>query len=187
MRLVPTEDRRRDPVDRDGDHPTGAARQHRRHQSIDRPRCGLHECDARATGKETPLDRVRREERQQYALDVIANAHGSRDFHLNGNFTSLPIVLDSGNPDPHGKLAPMVRYDSLEDPIYLEPSAIRFELEQSDPVIRLEKDGVVHALHSGNATIVGYFDGIVARIPVHVYDEKRAYIGHFNPYVHQTP
>ena len=46
------------------------------------------------------------------------------------------------------------------------------EQPQDDPVISVDADGSIHALREGEAVVVGSFDGIEAKVRVHVYGQR---------------
>jgi hypothetical protein len=60
-------------------------------------------------------------------------------------------------------LRPMVTYEGVKFPIYLDDSTqIKLSVEQDDgnPVISVDKNGTVHALQEGKAVLIGEFAGM---------------------------
>jgi hypothetical protein len=71
----------------------------------------------------------------------------------------------------------MVTYEGVKFPIYLDDSSqIKLSVEQDEgnPVISVDKIGMVHALREGRAVLVGDFDGVIDRIQVTVYSKEDA-------------
>ncbi len=72
-------------------------------------------------------------------------------------------------------------YKQLDYPIYLTDSKqIKFTVEQPDydPVIRLDSNGMVHALRPGLAKVTADFGGMQDSVVVHVYTKEHAPIGY---------
>ena len=68
-------------------------------------------------------------------------------------------------------------YEQLDYPIYLQDSQqIRFTIEQPEdrPIIRLDENGMIHALNPGSAKVVAEFAGAVDSIVVDVYAKESA-------------
>lgn len=114
-------------------------------------------------------------------LNVVACAKGLKKFHLNQGFPALPLVLEDKEEDRQSWLSPEVEYKDVKYPIYLQDSSqIKLSVQQDEasPVIRVDKNGMVHALRKGKAVIVGDFDGVIDRISVSVYTKEGAPAGY---------
>ena len=60
----------------------------------------------------------------------------------------------------------------------LTTTKLSVEQNEDDPVIRVDPNGLVHALREGTAVIVGNFDGVIDRVKVTVYDKDDAPAGY---------
>jgi hypothetical protein len=119
--------------------------------------------------------------RQLVHLNVVACAKGLRRFYLNSGFPALALVLEDKEEDRRSWLSPEVQYKDLKYPIYLHDSSqIKLSVQQdkANPVIHVDRDGMVHALRKGNAVIIGDFDGVIDRITVSVYTKEGAPAGY---------
>jgi hypothetical protein len=93
----------------------------------------------------------------------------------------MTTVLEDEEKDRQRTLIPMVSYEGVNFPIYQEDSSqIKLSVEQEDgnPVIRVDKNGTVHALREGKAVLVGDFGGVIDRIQVTVYSKEDAPVGY---------
>jgi hypothetical protein len=93
----------------------------------------------------------------------------------------MALVLEDEEKDRQQFMRPMVTYEGVQFPIYLEDSSqIKLSVEQDEgnPVIRVDKEGTVHALREGIAVLAGDFDGVVDRIQVSVYSKEDAPVGY---------
>jgi hypothetical protein len=93
----------------------------------------------------------------------------------------MALVLEDEEKDRQQFVRPMVIYEGVKFPIYLNSaSPINFSVDQdeSNPVIQVDKDGAVHALREGKAVLVGEFDGVIDRIQVTVYSKEDAPVGY---------
>jgi hypothetical protein len=119
--------------------------------------------------------------RTSYSLNVVPSAKGLKKFSLNHGSNAVAVVLDDENEDREVWLAPEVYYDGLDFPIFVNDSTgIKFTVKQSesDPVILLDRDGMVHGLRPGKATITADFDGIRDSLMVEVYTKDTAPVGY---------
>jgi hypothetical protein len=119
--------------------------------------------------------------RQMVHLNVVACAKSLKKFYLNQGFPALPLVLEDKEEDRQSWLSPQVEYQDLKYPIYLtDSSQIKLSVQQDEanPVIRVDKNGMVHGLRKGKAVIVGDFDGVIDRISVSVYTKEGAPAGY---------
>lgn len=123
---------------------------------------------------------------QTYHLNVIPAATNVSRFLLN-SAPRIPLVLDGVAQDQTYWLAPRINYKTLQFPIYLANSKqLTFRVEQSGgaSVVKVDPDGMIHALNPGTATITGNFDGVVNSVVVTVYPKNRAPAGYI---FHKTP
>lgn len=112
-----------------------------------------------------------------YQLNVAACSKGLKKFYLNHGSNVLALVLEDKDEDKQRWLEPEVYYTQLDYPIYLSSSSqIKFTVEQpeGDPVVRLDNNGMVHALRAGDAKIFADFDGIKDSVVVTVYTKESA-------------
>jgi pimeloyl-ACP methyl ester carboxylesterase len=119
--------------------------------------------------------------RQTVHLKVVASSKGLNKFYLNQGPGGMPLVLEDKEEDRQMWMRPVVIYDGVKFPIYLDDSAqikLSVEQDEGDPVIRVDKNGMVHALREGKAVIVGDFDGVIDRVPVTVYSKENAPVGY---------
>ncbi len=118
---------------------------------------------------------------RDYQLNVVPSAQGLTQLDLNRGFKELALVLEDREEDRQAYLFPEVRYGGLEYPIYLGTSeALNLTVDQpeDDPVVRVDPDGLIHALRPGTATITGDFAGVKDSIQVTVYEPEDAPAGY---------
>jgi hypothetical protein len=118
--------------------------------------------------------------RKNLTLAVIPTSKGIKAFHLHGGFRAISIVLEDKDTDRRVWLSPEVRYSQLDYPIRLTDSTqIELSVEQSEsnPVIQLDANGMVHGLRPGRARINATFGGIRDSIVVDVYTKDAAPAG----------
>jgi len=87
----------------------------------------------------------------------------------------MALVLEDEERDRQKFLRPMVTYEGVRFPIYLEDSSqIKLSVEQGEgnPVIRVDENGTVHALHEGTAVLIGEFAGMTDKILVTVESKE---------------
>ena len=114
-------------------------------------------------------------------VHVVPNAKGVKHFYINHGSHTLGLVLEDKAEDRQSWLEPEVSYDWLEYPIYIKDSTgLRFTVEQpaDNPIIRLDADGMIHALRIGQAKIIADFDGVQDSVVVDVYSKNDAPIGY---------
>lgn len=119
--------------------------------------------------------------RQTIHLNAVPSAKGLKKFSLDQGTHFMALVLEDNEQDRQQLLRPMVTYEGVQFPIYLDDSSrIKLSVEQNEgnPVIRVDKTGTVHALREGNAVLVGDFDGVKDRIQVSVYSKEDAPVGY---------
>lgn len=81
------------------------------------------------------------------------------------------MVLEDEEKDRQQLLRPMVTYEGVQFPIYLDDSSrIKLSVEQNEgnPVISVDKNGLVHALREGNAVLKGEYAGVKDEVRVTV-------------------
>lgn len=118
--------------------------------------------------------------RKSYRMNVVPSSKGLNKFYLSHGGHTLALVLEE-REDRRTWLTPEAYYDQLDYPIFLADSKqIKFKVEQSDrdPVIRLDSNGMVHALRPGEATITADFDGVQDSVVVTVYTKEDAPLGY---------
>jgi hypothetical protein len=118
---------------------------------------------------------------QKIQLNVVPSAKGLKRFSLDGGSHADTLVLEDQEEDRQLWLPPQVTYENVRYPIFLNDSTqIKLSVEQDrdNPVIRVDQDGMVHALREGKAVIVGNFDGIIDRLKITVYSKKDAPAGY---------
>jgi hypothetical protein len=119
--------------------------------------------------------------RQTVHLNVGASSKGLKKFFLDQGPGGMALVLEDKEEDRQMWMQPIVTYESLKFPVNLEDSTtikLSVEQEESYPVVRVDKNGMVHALREGKAVIVGDFDGVIDRVPVTVYSKEDAPVGY---------
>lgn len=115
-----------------------------------------------------------------YTLDVVPSSKGLRRFYANSGFDIVEIVLD----DPESQkswLAPEVYYNQLKYPIYVRNSEhINFTVAQpaSNPIIRIDENGMVHGIRQGVAMVTADFDGTKDLLCVEVTTKENASSGY---------
>ncbi|MFP5236834.1 MAG: hypothetical protein ACLGSD_13110 [Acidobacteriota bacterium] len=109
--------------------------------------------------------------RKGFELDVVPSDTGVKAFHLDAGFAVIPLEI-GGRPEASQHwLAPEAQYDRLDYPIRLkDSSSITMVVDQPEdnPVIRLDGNGLVHALRPGRAKITGRFAGLEDTVEVDV-------------------
>jgi hypothetical protein len=108
---------------------------------------------------------------QTVHLNVVPTAAGLKKFVLNHGFPAMVMVLDGEETDRHKWLFPMVTYDGIKFPIYLDDSSqvkLSVEQDEGDPVISVDKNGTVQALQEGKAVLIGEFAGMTDKVQVTV-------------------
>jgi pimeloyl-ACP methyl ester carboxylesterase len=109
--------------------------------------------------------------RQTTRLNVVPSSTGLKTFRLNQGFSAMRLVLDDDQTDRQKWLFPMVTYEGLKFPIYLDDSSqVKLSIEQNEgnPVISVDKNGMVHAIREGTAVLLGEFAGVTDKIQVSV-------------------
>jgi hypothetical protein len=100
---------------------------------------------------------------QAIRLHVVPSAKGLKAFHMNDGGQYMRLCVDCKKSDQERWLRPTVTYQRLPDLIYLDNSAeikLSIEQEEDNPVISVNKYGVVHALREGKAVVNADFDGV---------------------------
>jgi hypothetical protein len=118
---------------------------------------------------------------QKLTLNVVPSAQGLKTFSLDQGNHHLTLVLEDKEQDRQISLNPTVQYNDLAYPISLDDARlIKLSVDQdgANPVIRVDEDGLVHALREGSATVVGQFDGEIDKVTVHVYSKQNAPAGY---------
>jgi hypothetical protein len=123
---------------------------------------------------------------QTIKLNVVPSSKGLEKFRLDGGSDFDIIVLGEDEKDRQLWLQPVVAYKQVKYPILLEDSTqikLSVEQDEDDPVLRVDPNGLVHALREGKAVIVGDFAGVIDRLTITVYSEDDAPAG-YAPIVH---
>lgn len=118
---------------------------------------------------------------QKYQLRVVPSAEGLTRFDLNKGFKVLALVMEDREEDRQAYLFPEVQYQGLDFPVYLSNSEmLNLTVDQpvDDPIVRVDPDGLVHALRAGTATVTGDFDGAKDSVKVTVYEPGDAPAGY---------
>jgi hypothetical protein len=118
--------------------------------------------------------------RQTVQLNAVPSARGLKKFSLERGTHFMALVLEDEDKDRQQILRPMVTYEDVKFPSYLDDSSeIKLSVEQDEgnPVIQVDKDGMVHALREGTVVVVGDFAGVEDRIQVTVYSKEDAPVG----------
>lgn len=122
---------------------------------------------------------------QTIKFNVVPSSKGLKKFSLDGwsdakGWGADAIVMGGEEEERQLWLKPVVTYKDVKFPIHLDDSTqIKLSVEQDDddPVLRVDADGMVHALREGKAVIVGDFDGVIDRVKITVYSEDDAPAG----------
>jgi hypothetical protein len=126
---------------------------------------------------------------QTVHLNVVPSAKDLKNFSLTGGaYRGLSagqeeavLVLGDEEKDRQFWMRPVVGYENVKLPIFLTDSTmIKLSVEQDEdnPVIRVDKNGMVHGLREGTAVIVGDFGGATAKLHMTVYDQDDAPAGY---------
>lgn len=118
---------------------------------------------------------------QKLHLNVVPNAQGLKTFSLDQGTHHIPLVLEDAEQDRQISLNPTLLYNDLRDEISLDDAKhikLTVEQDESAPVVRVDSDGLVHALREGDAVITGNFDGAIDKVTVHVYTKEKAPAGY---------
>jgi hypothetical protein len=106
---------------------------------------------------------------QTVRLHVVPSAKGLKQFWLFGGGKVMPLVVHGLEVEKQMWLRPMAFYEQLKYPIHLDGCSeinLTVQQDQANPVISVEKNGLVHALHTGKALIDGDFDGVKDEVQV---------------------
>ncbi len=118
---------------------------------------------------------------QTITLNVVPSSKDLKKFSIDGGSPADVIVMGDEERDRQKGLRPIVTYKDVQYPIHLDDlTMIKLSVEQdeNDPVLRVDPNGMVHALREGTAIIVGNFDGAIDRLKVTVYDKDDAPAGY---------
>lgn len=119
--------------------------------------------------------------RQQVLLNVVPSQRSLSGFALHNGFHSLALVLTDRDEDREFSLSPVAEFETLRYPLHLASVAqleLTVDQPEDDPVIRVDSNGLVHALRPGAATITADFDGIQDSVTVDVYPPETAPAGY---------
>lgn len=108
---------------------------------------------------------------QTSRLNVVPSTVGLRKFDLDEGVHSMRLILGGEEWQQEHWLVPVATYDAAKFPIRLKDSsqiALSIEQDASNPVISVDKDGMVHALRAGNAVLIGEYAGIKDEVRVTV-------------------
>lgn len=119
-------------------------------------------------------------ETESFILKVIPSEKGLKYFRLVQWGGPLGLVLDSKKETFRAHyLSPELMYEQMENPIQLTNSRgleLTIEQPEDDPIIEVDKDGMVKALRPGNATIysrIGNFKSEPLKVIVTTVEEER--------------
>lgn len=118
---------------------------------------------------------------QTIKLNVVPSSKGLRRFSIDGGAAATIIVMGDDEKDRQLWLKPVVTYKQLKYQILLEDSTqikLSVEQDEDDPVLRVDPNGLVHALREGTAVIIGDFDGVIDKLEVTVYSKEDAPAGY---------
>jgi hypothetical protein len=108
------------------------------------------------------------QETENYTIKVQPTSTGLKEFTLHQGLTVLTLNHVKGSEMNERFLEPEATYEGLDYPIYLprEMSGIHVTIDQpqENPVIRVDKEGTIHALRKGKATIIGELGGMTDRV-----------------------
>ncbi|MDR3574276.1 MAG: hypothetical protein P4L50_10460 [Anaerolineaceae bacterium] len=108
---------------------------------------------------------------QTVRLNVVPSAKGLKRFDLDQGFRTITLKLNEDVNDGQRWLVPTLTYSGVKYPIRLRDSSqIKFSIQQdaSAPAISIDANGLIHALHTGTATITGDFAGMTDELQVSV-------------------
>jgi len=108
---------------------------------------------------------------QTIRLNVVPSSVGLTKFDLDEGVHSMRLILGSEEWQSEHWLEPVVTYDGAKYPIRLKDSsqiALLIEQDASNPVISIDKYGMVHALRAGNAVVIGEYAGVRDEVRVTV-------------------
>lgn len=109
---------------------------------------------------------------QQQKLNVVPSSKGIKQFSLTQGGHDIAMVLEDTEQNSQRSLTPTVSYQDLQYPISLDDasqSKLSVQQDEANPVIRVDSNGMVHALREGTAVITGNFDGAIDTQTVRVY------------------
>ena len=109
--------------------------------------------------------------KQSVKLNVVPSEAGLTQFAVDQGFHDIELKLGGNKGESTHWLVPMVTYSGVKYPIRLDDSTrLSFAIDQTvgDPVIQLDRDGLIHALRLGEATITADFAGVRDQIKVRV-------------------
>jgi len=120
-------------------------------------------------------------EQQHARLNVVPTAEGLERMELNSGFTTMALVLEENEEDRQVQLSPRLWYGNLEYGVLLKSlEGLKVEVRQpeNDPVVRVDANGVVHALRAGRAVVTAELGGMRDSVTVQVYDKDAAPAGY---------
>jgi pimeloyl-ACP methyl ester carboxylesterase len=121
---------------------------------------------------------------QTIKINVVPSSKGVTRFAIDGGSRGDAIVMGDEDRDRQKELQPSISYSGVRFPIIPDDmTAIKFSVEQDEnnPVIRIDPNGMVHALREGTAYIDGDFDGITDRVKFTIFDKSDAPAGYHVP------
>ena len=115
---------------------------------------------------------------QTLHLNVVPSAKKLKSFMFRDG-SPIPMMLVLKSREDYGRawLMPMYVFDGVKYPVYgFDASYVPITVEQpaDNPVIRVDKNGLVQGLRPGKAVIVADIDGFKARASVTVYNVEDA-------------
>jgi pimeloyl-ACP methyl ester carboxylesterase len=114
-------------------------------------------------------------------LHVTPAAEGLEALELNAGAERVALTMEAEESERQVQLTPRLRYAGLDRPVFLDSLdglTVAISQPESDPVVRLDADGVVHALRAGRAVIVAQLGVARSRVVVDVYGRDEAPAGY---------
>jgi len=108
-------------------------------------------------------------------LNVVPSPSDVKAFHLDQGFSTIPLEITNKSETRQHWLFPEVEYENLEYPISLRDSmsvTMWVDQPENNPVIKLDRNGMIHALRPGTARITGTFAGMQDTVVVTVRATK---------------
>jgi pimeloyl-ACP methyl ester carboxylesterase len=109
--------------------------------------------------------------KQSVKVNVLPSAVGLTQFTADQGFHFVELKLNGSKDKNEHWLVPIVTYSGVKYPIRLgDSSQLSFTIDQSasDPVIEINRDGLIRALRTGDAIITVDFAGVRDQIKVRV-------------------
>jgi hypothetical protein len=108
---------------------------------------------------------------QTIRLNVVPSSAGLKKFDLDEGVHSIRMILGGEEWQQEHWLVPVATYDAAKYSIRLKDSSqitLSIEQDATNPVISVEKNGMVHALRAGSAVLIGEYAGVKDEVRVTV-------------------